>query len=340
LASDTKLTLAKLAELAGVSTSTASRALKDNPLIKKETRLKIQALAKSHNFSINAAASRLRTQKTHVIAVILNLIDNTEQSTTDPFLLKLVGELNQALNAKGYELLLSNSFMASDDWANYFIHSQRADGILVIGQGKSTAKIDLAAKSGVPIVVWGDAKTQAPYPIVGGNNFQGGYQGTSHLLSRGAKRVLFLGDSEHAEMQERHKGYTQAHAEAGLTPDPSCTCAIDITSKAAYQYINDRIKSNGLDFDGIVCVSDMVALGALKALKERYVGIPSDVGIVGYDDISLAELMHPSLTTIRQNTQQAAELMVAQLINQLENKPTESQVVETSLIVRRSTKHD
>ena len=75
LVSETKLTLAKLADIAGVSTSTASRALKDNPLIKQETRSRIQALAKEHNFSINAAASRLRTQKTHVIAVILNLID-------------------------------------------------------------------------------------------------------------------------------------------------------------------------------------------------------------------------------------------------------------------------
>lgn len=338
MASDTKLTLAKLAELAGVSTSTASRALKDNPLIKKETREKIQELAKTHNFSINAAASRLRTQKTNVIAVILNLIDNTEQSTTDPFLLKLVGELNQALNAKGYELLLSNSFMASDDWANYFIRSQRADGILVIGQGKSTQKIDLAAQSGVPIVVWGDAKTLAPYPIVGGDNFEGGYRATLHLLNQGATRVLFLGDPEHAEMQERHKGYVKAHQDVNVEVHTQCTCAIDITSKAAYQYINERIKANGLDFDGIVCVSDMVALGALKALKERYVGIPSDVGIVGYDDISLAELMHPSLTTIRQNTQQAAALMVEQLINQLEGKPTQSQVVDTTLVARRSTK--
>ena len=340
MASETKLTLAKLAELAGVSTSTASRALNDNPLIKQETRTKIQALAKAHNFSVNAAASRLRTQKTNVIAVILNLIDNTEQSTTDPFLLKLVGELNQALNAKGYELLLSNSFMASDDWANYFIRSQRADGILVIGQGKSDEKIELAAQSGVPIVVWGDAKTEATYPVIGGDNFSGGYSATKHLLTQGAKQIIFLGDPEHAEMQERYKGFLRAHEEHGILPSENAVCAIDITSKSAYQFINDRIKANGLDFDGIVCVSDMVAFGALKALKERYVGIPSDVGIVGYDDISLAELMHPSLTTIKQNTQQAAELMVAQLINQLERKPTSSQVVETSLVVRRSTKHD
>ena len=98
MTNENKLTLAGLAKLAGVSTSTVSRALKDNPLIKKETRESLQALAKEYNFSLNRAASRLRTQKTNVIAVILNLIDGTDQSISDPFLLKVVGDLNQALN--------------------------------------------------------------------------------------------------------------------------------------------------------------------------------------------------------------------------------------------------
>lgn len=78
MTTEKKLTLAKLAKLAGVSTSTVSRALKDNPLIKKETRETLQALAKQHNFSLNHAASRLRTQKTNVVAVILNLVDDTD----------------------------------------------------------------------------------------------------------------------------------------------------------------------------------------------------------------------------------------------------------------------
>ncbi len=334
---DTKLTLAGLAKLAGVSASTASRALKDSPLIKLETRLRVQQLAQAHNYSVNTAASRLRTRKTHVVAVILNLIDNTEQSTTDPFLLKIVGDLNQALNARGYELLLSNSFMASDDWANYFIHSQRADGMIVVGQGKSTSKIDQAAASGVPVVVWGDAKTQAAYPIVGGDNFEGCRQATAHLLAGGCERVLFLGDPGHAEMQERHRGYLAAHAQAAIEPASDLTGSIDITSRAAYDYINQRIKQNGLDFDGIAGVSDMVALGALKALKERYVSIPGDVAIVGYDDIPLAELMHPALSTVRQDTQQAANFMVEQLLRQFDGQPWHSEVVDTRLIIRRSS---
>lgn len=332
-----RLTLAKLAELAGVSSSTASRALKDNPLIKQQTRDKVKALARQHNFSINTAASRLRTRKTHVIAVILNLIEHTEQSVTDPFLLKIVGDLNMALNARGYELLLSNSFMATDDWANYFIGSQRADGIIVIGQGKTSAKIDAAADAGVPLVVWGEPKTAARYPVVGGDNLFGGHESTWYLLNHGCRRILFLGDPEHAEMRHRHQGYLNALTEHGIEPDPALTASIDITSTAAYDFINQHIREHGLNFDGIVCVSDMVALGALKALKERYVGIPQDVSIVGYDDIALAELMHPSLTTVRQNTQQAAEMMVNELIKQLEGQSAASQVVETRLIVRRST---
>lgn len=339
LKAKSKFNLAQLAELAGVSTSTASRALNDNPLIKQQTRDKVQALAKEHNYSVNAAASRLRTSKTNVIAVLLNLTDHTEQSVTDPFLLKVVGDLNKALNAKGYELLLSNSMMATDNWANYFITSQRADGLIVVGQGKSTEKIAAAASTGVPLVVWGDPTSDTHYPIVGGNNRLGGYKATSHLLEGGCKHILFLGDPEHAEMSERHAGYLQAHLDAGLTADPALTMPIDITSTAAYECINQFIRDHGLSFDGIVAISDMVALGALKALKERYVGIPADVAIVGYDDIALAELMHPALTTIRQNTALAAEKMVEQLIAQFNHEPTQSVVLDIELIVRRSSRN-
>jgi DNA-binding LacI/PurR family transcriptional regulator len=339
LKTDKKLTLAGLAKLAGVSTSTASRALNDNPVIKQATRDKIKALASKHNFSINAAASRLRTQKTNVIAVILNLIDHTEQSISDPFLLKVVGELNQALNHKGYELLLSNSFMASDDWANYFLSSSRADGIIVVGQGKSDEKIDAVARTGLPMVVWGDPTSDVDYTVVGSDNKLGGYIATQHLINSGCKNIVFLGDPEHLELAERYKGYRQALSEAGGVLEDRLTLSIDITSTAAYEKISETILHHGLFFDGIVTSSDMVALGALKALKERYIGIPSEVAIVGFDDIAMAELFHPSLTTIRQNVKKAAEVMVNQLVLQFEGKPTHSTVIDIELIPRNSTRH-
>lgn len=338
MTTENKLTLAGLAKLAGVSTSTVSRALKDNPVIKKETRESLQALAKKYNFSLNRAASRLRTQKTNVVAVILNLVDNTDQSISDPFLLKVVGDLNQALNQKGYELLLSNSQMANEDWANYFINSSRADGIIVIGQGKSTEKVEKVANSGVPLVVWGDPNTQSNYAVVGSNNDLGGYISTKHLIEGGCKRILFLGDPEHAEMSERYKGYKRAIKEFNLDGNTQLTLSCDITSKVAYEKIGVAILDKGLFFDGIVAISDMVALGALKALKERYINIPNDVGIVGFDDIAMAELFHPALTTIKQNTKLAAKIMVEQLLRQFNGQTAKSVVMDIELIKRKSTR--
>jgi len=338
LSNDNKLTLAGLAKLAGVSTSTVSRALNDNPLIKKETRERLQALAKENNFSLNRAASRLRTQKTNVVAVILNLTDNTDQSISDPFLLKVVGDLNQALNQKGYELLLSNSLMATEDWANYFISSSRADGIIVIGQGKSTSKIEQVAKAGAPLVVWGDPKVMSGYAVVGSNNELGCYIATEHLVNSGCKRILFLGDPEHAEMSERYKGYNRALQDFSLPFDRELTLSCDITSKAAYEQIADSILRQGLSFDGIVAASDMVALGAMKALKERYISIPGDVSLIGFDDIAMAELLHPALSTIKQDTKLASQVMVEQLLNQFHAKPASSAVIDIELIPRKSSK--
>jgi DNA-binding LacI/PurR family transcriptional regulator len=338
VAKNGKLTLAGLAQLAGVSTSTASRALNDNPLIKKETRERLQELAAEHNFSLNKAASRLRTQKTNVVAVILNLTDTTEQSISDPFLLKVVGDLNQALNACGYEMLLSNSLMAKDNWNNYFIRSQRADGLIVVGQGKSTANIEQAQEEGAPIVVWGDPTTKADYPIVGSDNALGGYLATQKLISAGAKNIMFLGDPEHAEMAQRYVGYKKALQEHDMPFKSQLTLSIDITSQAAYGQLNEYILSNGLEFDGIFAASDMVALGAMKALKERYINVPGDVSLVGFDDISMAELFHPALTTIAQNTREAAHLMVRNLMQRLAGKTVKSEMMDIQLIERNSTR--
>ena len=338
MAQETKLTLADLAELAGVSTSTASRALNDNPLIKKETRERIQALAAKHNFSLNRAASRLRTQKTNVVAVILNLTDTTEQSISDPFLLKVVADLNQALNAKGYEMLLSNSLMASSNWANYFIKSQRADGLIIVGQGKSAENIEQAAKEQAPMVVWGDPTTDANYPIIGSDNALGGYLATKKLIDAGAQNIMFLGDPEHAEMAQRYNGYNKALQECGIDWKPELTLAIDITSQAAYEQLTKYILSHGLTFDGIFAASDMVALGAMKAMKERYINIPGDVSLVGFDDIAMAELFHPALTTVAQNTKGAALSMVEALMAKLQGKPVKSAMMDIELIERHSTK--
>ncbi|MEO2266544.1 substrate-binding domain-containing protein [Pseudoalteromonas sp. YIC-656] len=333
-----KLKLADLAKLAGVSTSTASRALNDSPLLKKETREHIQQLAKEHNFSLNAAASRLRAQRTKVIAVLLNLDAYTEQSVDDPFLLKVVSDINLAVNKQGYELLLSNSFMAGNDWHGYFIDGRRADGLIVVGQGKQQECIERAAAANTPLVVWGDPNIPSNYAIVGSDNFHGGKVATEHLIARGARKLLFIGDPAHPELSERYRGFL--HSCNHTQQDQTISCEllkIDITSDAAYAAINARLLKQGLDFDGIFACSDMLALGAMKALKERYVSIPNDVRIVGFDDISMADISSPSLTTIAQDTRRAATLLVQKLIAQLAGESIDSEQLAIALKQRQSS---
>ncbi|KAF7781861.1 hypothetical protein PRUB_b1210 [Pseudoalteromonas rubra] len=330
-----KMKLADLAKLAGVSTSTASRALNNNPLIKEETRKKLQALAKKHNFSLNAAASRLRLQKTNVIAVLINFDAETEQSIDDPFLLKVVSDINLAVNRQGYELLLSNSYMAGDDWHGYFIDGRRADGVIVVGQGKQQARIERAASAGTPLVVWGDPKTDGDYPIVGSDNYLAGCMATRHLLEQGARRLLFMGDPAHAELAERYRGFCE---QVSKEPQASASLLkIDITSQAAYEVINQTLLKEGLSFDGIFACSDMVALGAMKALKERYVSIPNDVRMVGFDDIAMADISSPSLTSIQQNTRLAGQVLVDKLLAQLKGDKPDSTHLDVELVVRQSS---
>ncbi|MFY8272563.1 LacI family DNA-binding transcriptional regulator [Pseudoalteromonas sp. SSDWG2] len=333
-----KLKLADLAKIAGVSTSTASRALNNSPLIKRETREYIQQLAKQHNFSLNAAASRLRAQKTNVIAVLLNLDDYTEQSVDDPFLLKVVSDINLAVNRQGYELLLSNSYMAGQDWHGYFIDGRRADGLIVIGQGKQQRLIEAAAEAKTPIVVWGDPIIASNYTVVGSDNYNGGITATKHLINRGARRLLFIGDPAHPELSERFRGFNECcESLSKQHPLQWELLKADITCDAAYAAINARILKQGLDFDGIFACSDMLALGAIKALKERYVSIPNDVRIVGFDNISMADISSPSLTTIAQDTRAAAYLLVQKLITQLEGKKVESEQLPITLKQRQSS---
>ncbi|MEO2280764.1 LacI family DNA-binding transcriptional regulator [Pseudoalteromonas pernae] len=333
-----KLKLADLAKLAGVSTSTASRALNDSPLLKKETREHIQQLAKEHNFSLNAAASRLRAQRTKVIAVLLNLDAYTEQSVDDPFLLKVVSDINLAVNKQGYELLLSNSFMAGNDWHGYFIDGRRADGLIVVGQGKQQECIERAAAANTPLVVWGDPNITSNYAIVGSDNFHGGKVATEHLIARGARKLLFIGDPAHPELSERYRGFLHSCNHTQQNQTISCELLkIDITSDAAYAAINARLLKQGLDFDGIFACSDMLALGAMKALKERYVSIPNDVRIVGFDDISMADISSPSLTTIAQDTRRAATLLVQKLIAQLAGESIDSEQLAIALKQRQSS---
>jgi DNA-binding LacI/PurR family transcriptional regulator len=330
--------IADIARIVGVSESTVSRALNDNPLIAEKTRHKIQNVAREHNFKINAKARALRTQKTNVIAVVVLFKERTERGISDPFLLDILGAIADELTLHGYDMLLSNTRTASDDWRDYYFDSKRADGLIVIGQGEHDERIDRLATEDLPFAVWGAALPDSQYCTVGSDNKMGAYLAVTHLLNQGCEHIAFFGDIAHSEMEQRWQGYCLALQQAGKEIDESLRFATDFTSESGYSSANRMLKQQPLKVDGLFAVSDVIALGAMKKLVESEIAIPDDIAVVGFDDVAMSMFCHPSLTTIRQQTMEGGKLLVNKVLDKLAGKPARSQVLDVQLIVRESSR--
>ena len=153
--------IAELARLAGVSAGTVSRALAGKTLVNKDTRERIQALAREHGFRPNQMARRLRVQETRVIGVVVPLGHEQRQHLSDPFFMAILGHLADALTENGYDIMLSRVIPDADDWLERIVDSGMLDGVLLIGQSNQYDAIEQVAKRYRPMVVWGSNRPGA-----------------------------------------------------------------------------------------------------------------------------------------------------------------------------------
>ncbi len=335
----THTSLADIAQLAGVSVSTVSRALQNSPRVKPETITRIKQLAKEHNFKLNTTAQKLRTQKTNVIAVVIVMEKDTNQRISDPFVLEMLANISERLEKYGYDMLLVNSSHGrAVDLKDYLFSSNRADGVIVLGQGKDDNRLSELSSAEVPLVVWGvPYHSSQSYCFVSSDNRKGGLLATNELIKQGCDKILFLGDYEYAELEQRLLGFKDAHDIHDMSYQPDNILLCDITAEDAYRALSQRIEKNGVDFNGIFAISDMLAIGAIKALTEAGVKIPADVALIGYDDLVLSQYTFPPISTIKQNLTEAASQLVDLVIAQIQKKPVKSQTIDISLIKRQSS---
>lgn len=325
--------LADLAALAGVSTSTVSRALAGHSSVNVATRDRIQALAREHDVRPNQLARNLRLRSTGAIGLALPLGHAKTQHLTDPFFLTLLGFLADGLVERGYDILLSRVIPEANDWLDRLVDSGRIDGLLLVGQSDQYDTIERVAGRYGPLVVWGVNRPGQRHVTIGSDNILGGRIAAEHLIARGRRRLLFLGDPAPPEFGERHQGFVAAAGEAGLEVELLSTA---VEPDAVRASLGARL-ARGVAPDGIFAVSDVAAMSALAALAERGLDVPRDVGIVGYDDVTLAAHTSPPLTTIRQDLALGASLMVERLLRRIEGEAAPSAVVVPELVVRGST---
>lgn len=330
--SNSKTTLEDLARLAGVSISTVSRALNDQPLISMRTKQRIWALARDHNYPFRSSMPTAPIGAEGSIAIVTPHMRGRALPLSHPFFLELLASIGEAARARSCDFTVSHVAPASLDDLVLATTTSRASGVIFLGQSMLHEELNQLAGTNARFVVWGAHMPGQKYRSIGSDNLLGGRRATSHLARLGRKAILFIGGSD-PEAEQRRLGYLEALAENGIEADPKLVAQVEFELESAEAAIT-RLLRRGVSFDGIVAASDLIALGAIRALRRAGLSVPSDVSVVGYDDMLLSRLSTPALTTIRQDTFHAGQLLVASILEPSQDRSPG--YLPTELIVRES----
>ena len=329
-------TLKELAQLAGVTSGTVSRALSGSSLVTPATRDMIVALAREHGFTPNATARNLRMRKTDTIGVVIPLGHEVQQNISDPFFITMLGLLADKLTGRGYSLLLSRVVPTDEDWLLKLARSGQSDGIIVIGQSDQSAVLDRVAELYRPLVVWGSHIAGQAHCSVGSDNFRGGSLAAQHLIERGCRNIVFFGDPRAIEIGQRLEGCRSVVARAGGSVQLN-VMPTHLVAEVAMGEISKYFRAKTHRPDGVVAASDVIAVTAMRVLAEQGLSVPGDVKVIGYDGLPLGEHTMPPLTTIAQDLQQGAENLVQSMVQRIAGEEIHSVILQPRLLIRQST---
>lgn len=301
-----------VAERAGVSQSTVSRALRGNAGVNAETRARVSQAARDLGYVVDRHASSLRLKSSETIALVTIGRPGEDRSDINPFYFALLGSIAAATSARGFNLLVSFQESAANFRAD-FVASGLADAMIVIGTASNHAAWDYFAQaqaSGLEFVCWGSPG--APFHWLRSDNHAGGITAAQHLLSLGRRHFAFIGPSagQSRQFDERRDGFLTAladHGHAAITIDPPSGPDRQAEGVAAAHHL----LAHHPETDAIFVSSDMLALGVLQGVKESGRRVPQDVAIIGFDGIRAGTFADPALTTLEPDLDAAGEALVA-----------------------------
>ena len=336
----TKPTSFDIAYLAGVSQPTVSRALRGSKSVSLATRQRIEAIARELHYSVDKNASSLRSQRSNTIALLFFEEQTPDDTKINPFYLAMLASITAQCATRGFDLLISFQRM-EDDWHVRYQDSHRADGLILLGYGDYTlyeSRLDQLVSQGTHFVRWGSVQDDGIGGTVGSDNAGGGYLAGQHLLELGRRKIAFIGqpDEHYPEFASRYSGLLQALEKAGVPYDPQLTCNAVSFEESGYAAARALLHS-GRPFDGLFAASDLIAIGAMRALAEAGLSIPGDVAVVGFDDILAARHSNPPLTTLVQDMQAAGALLVDTVVARIEGREPPPAIIPARLVVRGSS---
>ncbi len=333
-----KPTSLEIAHRAHVSQATVSRALRDSPLVKPETRERVREIAEQLHYRTDRSAAGLRSRCSRTIALLL-FDESPDQALINPFFLSMLGHITRAAARRKFDLLVSFQQL-SEDWFTDYELSNRADGLILLGYGdylRYEERLQQLAAIDSHFVIWGPDIENQPSHCLCCDNVLGGRIVVEHLLRLGRRRIAFAGNvsGRSPEFQKRHRGYADALLAVGLTADPRLQADAKSLESEGYR-AGVLLHESAVEFDAVFSASDLIAMGVIRALQDRGLKVPQDIAVVGFDDIASAAHFNPPLTTARQDTQVAGELLVSNLLKLIEGVPVEPTLIAPELVVRAS----
>lgn len=329
-------TLHKVAEKAGVSIATVSKVLSNTPYFSDATRDKVLQAVEEVGYIPNLAARALSKGKTHIIAVVFPLIFDT--IFTDPLVQHLLEGVEAACNQEGYNLLLSTPRIGGkriDENYLQLVQSGYLDGVVALDNIPGTKVLDPVRAKDIPAVAIG--YNEHTYSVRSDDQ-HGGNLLMSHVLELGHRHIGIIAVSPNLNFSIDHRlqGLQISSTAYGLAYESLPRAEGNFSVASGYECAQQLLAAHP-QLTALVCLNDRMAMGAMHFAQQHGYRIPDDLTIVGYDDITLAKMSTPPLTTINQQAPQLGRLATRMLFDVIHHRQPDSVTVPTQLIVRASS---
>jgi len=305
-------TIGDVARRAGVSTATVSRVLAGVGRARLETRARVREAAHELGYRPSGVARSLKLRTTQTLGLLITDIEN-------PFFPQLVRAVEDVAREHGFALLLCNATEDPDREASYLdlLVDRRVDGVVIAVSGLGARQGEWLADPPLPVVLVNSVAPGLPHPAIASDNVDGGRQAAAHLLDLGHRRLGVLTTSpRNADAPARVAGVRQAFADRGLDPE---TIAVEVGEPGVGggEAALCRLLEAAPATTGILAYNDLMAIGAMRAIRASGRSVPGEMSVVGFDDVAIAAYTDPPLTTIAQSIGELGRLAVEHLVERI-----------------------
>jgi len=338
VSTEPRANLQSVAREAGVSVSTVSRVLRGERYIRSETQAAVLQAMERLNYRPSRIARSLKQGQDRT-GIITLLLSEQKRRVSEPFFVEFLAGATDAASEAGCEVLISNTYDRSEPEValDRVLRSHLSDGVVYLGRKADDEVIKAFNRYRMPLVNFGRPLGEEPCVFVGADNEEGARLAVTHLILHGHTRIAFLGGpTDSTASMERLTGFRAVMAAKGADVPPEYICAGLYTEQSGYDEAQRILGLRPLP-TAMVAASDAMAIGVIAALCQAGLSVPGDMAIVGFDDIALASLCQPPLTTIRQPIRDMGYAAVQKLLALIEgNFPVASEVFPVELVVRKS----